>query len=289
MRVHSGTFSCSIAMPITTPELRIEAPPELAAFRARLDSLDPKFFAGILQFLGIRDAGPAIRVILAPESSDRARQTPPWIAGFAVAAADLVVIFPARTPGYPDNSLEDVLRHEVAHVLVARAAAGQSVPRWFNEGLAMASEGSWGLEDQTRVLYELALGPRITLNEIDRLFLADRRGQDRAYALSGAFTRDLLLQHGSAAPGRILDRLRRGSPFDVAFSDGTGRNLSDAESEFWRRQRIWTTWVPIVTSSATLWLLVTIIAILAIRRRRQKDAEIRKRWDEEEPEPNDEL
>jgi hypothetical protein len=266
----------------TTPELRIEAPPELVAFRTRLDSIDPKIFAGILQFIGIKDAGPPIRVILASETSDWARQTQPWTAGFAVGAADLVVIFPARTPGYPDNSLEDVLRHEVAHVLVARAAAGQPVPRWFNEGLAMASEGSWGLEDQTRVLYELVLGPRITLTEINRLFLADRRGQERAYALSGAFIRDLLRQHGSAAPAKILDQVRRGVPFDVAFSDGTGRSLSGAESEFWRRQRIWTTWVPIVTSSATLWLLVTFIALLAIRRRRQKDAEIRDRWDQEE-------
>jgi len=278
-------------MLVTTPELRIEAPPEFAAFRARLESLDPKVFAGVLQFLGIKDPGPAIRVILAPESSDLARQTPSWIAGFAVGGTDLVVIFPARTPGYPDNSLEDVLRHEVAHVLVARAAAGQPVPRWFNEGLAMASEGSWGLEVHTRVLYELVLGPRITLTDIDRLFLGDRRSQDRAYALSGAFIRDLLRQDGSAAPGKILDRLKRGAPFDVAFADGTGRNLYDAESEFWRRQRIWTTWVPIVTSSATLWLLVTFIALLAIRRRRQKDAEIRNKWEQEEAEsdPDDEL
>src|SRR3989442_13611802 len=130
-------------MLVTTPELRIEAPPEFAAFRARLESLDPKVFAGVLQFLGIKDPGPAIRVILAPESSDLARQTPPWIAGFAVGGTDLEVIFPARTPGYPDNSLEDVLRHEVAHVFVSRAAADSPVTPRLHEGVTLSSAGSW--------------------------------------------------------------------------------------------------------------------------------------------------
>lgn len=271
-----------------SPELRIEAPPELAAFRRRLESIDPKILAGVVRLVGMKSAGSPIRVILAPESSDLARETPSWTAGFAQGSASLVVLFPARAPGYPDNSLEDVLRHEVAHVLVSRAAAGRPVPRWFNEGLAMAAEGAWGFEDQTRILYELVARRRTALAEINRLFMADRRGQDRAYVLSGAFMRDLLRRHGNDAPGRILERAGQGVSFDAAFADATSLSLSDAESEFWNRQRVWTTWFPIVTSSTMLWLLVTFIALLAIRRRRRKDAEMRDRFDQEESE-QDEL
>ena len=269
------------------PELLIGAPPELASFRVRLESIDPKILAGVVRLVGIKSAGLPIRVVLAPESSDLARATPSWTAGFAQGAESVVVLFPARAPGYPDNSLEDVLRHEVAHVLVSRAAAGQSVPRWFNEGLAMAAEGAWGFEDQTRVLYELVVKQRTTLADINRLFLGDRRSQDRAYALSGAFMRDLLQQYGTEAPGKILEQIGRGVSFDAAFADGTGLKLSDAESAFWQRQRIWTTWFPIVTSSTVVWLLVTFIALLAIRRRRQKDAEMRARFDQEETEPDE--
>ena len=272
------------AQPVRAPQLDIEAPPELAAVSTRLRSLDRKDLAGIMRLVGIRDAGPAIRVVLAPERSDWARQTAPWTAGLALGASGEVVIFPARAPGYPHHSLEDVLRHEVAHVLIARAAAGHPVPRWFNEGLAMAAERAWGFEDQIRVLYQLVGGPRPSLTDIDRWFFADRGSQTRAYALSGAFVRDLLERHGPAVPGEVLARVRRGLRFDVAFADAVGLELPDAESDFWRRKRIWTTWVPIVTSSATLWMVVTFIAILAIRRRRQKDEEIRKRWDQERAE-----
>ena len=85
-----------------------------------------------------------------------------------------------------------------------------------------------------------------------------------------------------AAPGEILARMRRGAAFDRAFAEITGETPGEAESDFWRRQRIWTTWVPIITSSATLWIAVTLIALWAIRRRRQKDAALRRKWEEEE-------
>ena len=181
------------------------------------------------------------------------------------------------------------MRHEVAHVLISRAAAGHSVPRWFNEGLAMAAERGWRFEDQTRVLYELVLGPRRSLADINGMFGDDQRSQERAYALAAAFMRYVMQRHGDAAPASVLSLVRRGLPFDSAFADALGVKLLDAETDFWCRQRIWTTWVPIVTSSAAVWLLVTLIAMLAIRRRRQKDAEFRKKWEEEEddeqPEP----
>jgi hypothetical protein len=40
--------------------------------------------------------------------------------------------------------------------------------------------------------------------------------------------------------------------------------------------------VPILTSSVTLWLLVTLLALWAMKHRRQRDAARRRVWDEEE-------
>jgi len=275
-------FALFFGQPRPAPLLRVEAPPELAAVRTRLESFDTQRLADIEQLVGLTDPGPAIPVVLATESSDWARQVSPWVAGFALDASDLVVLFPARSPGYPHDTFEDVLRHEVAHVLIRRASGGQPVPRWFNEGLAMAAEHAWRFEDQTQLLYQLVLGPRISLRELDRLFGGDRSDQTRAYALAGAFVRDAFKRHGSPVAGEILIRVRRGAPFDLAFADVTGLTPAGAESEFWQGQRIWSTWVPIITSSATLWTAVTLLAILAIRRRRQKNAEIEKQWEEEE-------
>ena len=56
------------------PKFEIEAPPELAAVRARLESIPPSRFADIAEFLGVMDPRPAIQVLLATEASDLARE-----------------------------------------------------------------------------------------------------------------------------------------------------------------------------------------------------------------------
>jgi hypothetical protein len=247
-----------------------------------LESLDRRRLNDIAQLVGIREAGAPIQIVLATEGSDLARRVSPWVAGFAVGASDLVVIFPSRSPSYPNSNLEDVLRHEVAHVLIWRAAAGQPVPRWFDEGLAMAAERERRFEDQTQLLYQFATGSRTDLAELNRLFAGGQNEQTRAYALAGAMVHDLIQQYGPAASRGILLRVRGGATFDAAFEASTGSTPDRMESEFWHRQRIWTTWVPILTSSTTLWLAVTLLAILAIHLRRRKNREIEKRWEQDE-------
>lgn len=263
-------------------QLEIQAPPELERFRARLSSIDTSRFEDIARLVGISETGPAIKVILATENSEWARGRSRWIAGFAIGRSGLIVIFPTRTPSYPHSSLEDVLRHEVAHVLIARAAAGGDVPIWFNEGLAMSAERAWRFEDQGRFLYHMILNPEMSLADVNRSFAGEREDQLRAYALAGAFVRQLIQRYGQSLPAEILSRVRRGMTFDVAFRDATAVTLVSAESDFWRSQRLWTRWVPIITSSAALWALITLLAMFAIRRRRQKDAEIRRAWEDEE-------
>jgi hypothetical protein len=279
-----GTFALALVAQIATaPELRVEAPPELDGVRVRIESVTPESLADILRITGLADPGPPIRVVLAGEHSEWARRMPPWIAGLAFGS-DLIVLFPSRTPGYPHDSLEDVLRHEVAHICIARAAGGRPVPRWFHEGLATAAERPWDLRDRTRLVYELVTGPRLTLEQMNVLFDGDRGAQTRAYAISARFVRDLLEAHGGTAGAEILSHLSDGVAFEPAFARATGRTLLAAEAEFWERQRTWTTWFPLVTSTTTVWIVIMLLALWAVRRRRRMRAAQRRRWEEEERE-----
>ena len=208
----------------------------------------------------------------------------PWTAGFANSDAGLIVLFPSRSPTYPHDTLEDVMRHEVAHVLIGRAAGGRPVPRWFHEGLAVAVERPWGFEDRSRLAWELVMGPRLTLREIDALFDGGESAQSRAYSLSAAVVRDIIREYGSAAPAGILRLVQADVGFDEAVARVAGRPLGAVEDGFWDRQRVWTVWVPIFTSGNVLWLVVIGFAALAVWRRRRRVAAIRRRWAEEEAE-----
>jgi hypothetical protein len=284
--MHSLVLGVSLLAPAPSatemPELRIEAPPQLTALRRRLEAISVTGLDDITEFLGRTDYRTTIHVVLQPENSEIARSVRPWISGFAVGESSLVVLFPARSPGYPDITIEDVLRHEVAHVLIWRASGGRNVPRWFDEGLAMEVERQRRWQDQTQLFYQLLTGGETDLQHLDDLFSGGQNDQTRAYALAGALVHDLLRQYGPAAGRAILMRIHNGTAFDVAFADATGVTPAHAEASFWQRQRIWTSWVPIITSTTAVWLAVTLLALAAIYVRRRRNRPIEEQWAREE-------
>ena len=263
------------------PALVIDAPAELSSSRRRLESFDRGSLARIVRMVGLDDPGASIHVILAGEDSAAASRVSASTAGYAISSEGLIVLFPARSPVYPHDTLEDVLRHEVAHVLISRAAGGRPAPRWFHEGVAMAAERPWGLEDRSRLILELVAGPRLSVAEIDRLFDGEAT-RTRAYALSAAMVREIVRAHGGASPAAILRELRTAATFEEALIRAVDRPMREIERNFWERQRVWTVWVPLVTSSQVLWLVVIAVAALAVWQRRRRAAAIRRRWDEED-------
>jgi len=231
-----------------------------------------------MELVGLDAPGPPIRVVLAPESSTCAREAPAWVAGYTDAATSeagsVVVILVERTPSYPDGGLEEVLAHEVAHVLIHRAAGGRSVPRWFDEGLAMLAARSWRLRDETELAMGLLWGERVPLWKLDGLFRGDRREVERGYALSGTLVQDLLERYGEAVPRIVLARLARGDTFDEAMRSATGASLADVGEAFYERQATLKRWIPILTSTAALWFGISVLAIVAALRRRLKRVEL---------------
>lgn len=263
------------------PELIVQAPPSLARAAERVRSVEPGRLLDAMRLVGLEDPGPPIQVLLGTEGSDLAR-VPPWVAGYAFGDEGVIVLLPARTPSYPDSSLEELLRHEVAHVLVARAAGGRPLPRWFHEGMAMIAGLSWGLDDRSQLTLTLVGDGEVSLERLEQEFRGGRGDVRGAYAMAGAFANDLLRRHGDDAAARILAEVARGLSFEDAFRSATGSSLAEAERAFWRRQTFWYRWVPLLTSSVTLWLLITLLAVWAIGKRRARDAALRRMWDEEE-------
>ena len=164
----------------------------------------------------------------------------------------------------------------------SRAVGGGEIPRWFNEGLALFIGRPWRLEDHSRVTWALVSGRQVSLVDLEPYFNTTREAAGHAYALAGAFVQDLVHREGADVVAQILASVARGSRFAEAYFEVTGVTLTDAEHDFWSRHTFLYRWVPVVGSSATLWSLVTALALLAFRRRRVRDAEIQKLWEQEE-------
>jgi hypothetical protein len=270
-----------IAQASSTVRLEIEASPSLLAAATEL-RWSPQRWDEVTALVGLEDAGAPIHVLLVPEEAPLAQRMPRWITGFAVAERDTVVLLPGRVLSYPHDSLGALLTHEVTHVLLARAAGGKELPRWFQEGVALLAAREWEMEDRERLLLGGITGVPPNTAALQRAFDGEGYSIQTAYAIAGALVQELVREHGREVVARIAAQAGRGESFPAAFRAATGDSLGDFEAAFWRRFRWRYRWVPFLTSGATLWFAVTALALLAMARRRQRDAAIRQRWDEEE-------
>jgi len=266
----------------SSPELVIDAPPELAAVADEIRTIGRGDFSAELLITGVMGFTAPIRVVVAPERSALAERTPAWVSGYADGSARVVVLFPSRVARYPDDSLVNLVHHEVTHVLVAEAARGRPVPRWFNEGIATVAAREWGLEDRARYTAAVVLGGPESVADLDRGFAAGGRQASRAYALSSAFVRWLQSKYGGAVTARILALIADDMGFREAFVRATGDTVERAEYRFFVREALWHTWLPFLTSSGLLWTMITALALIAIQRRRARSAAMRRQWEEED-------
>ena len=277
-----GVAAAVRAQSLGSIELVVDAPAELESVASHVRNFDTTRLAGVMRLTGIQDTERPIRMVLMPEQSATARDTPVWVAGFADSAHDLVVLFPSRIGSYPYGTLEGVVYHEVAHVLINRAANGRRVPRWFNEGLASAAEQTWGLEDRSRFTWELLVRRTLTVTQLETLFGQGRRDAARAYVLSEALVRDILQRHGSRTAARLLRRMGDGTSFEAALYATTGLTISEHLRLFWDRHAVWKRWIALAGRPFTLWSFATFLALVAIWRHRHRRFERRQRWEMEE-------
>jgi len=274
----------TFAETLPVPDLQFEVSESLEEETASLRGIDPRSLGQLGLRLGLTSAGPPIRIVLAEEGSPLAERVPRWINGYAYPEVGTAVLLVERVPRYPSRSLEEVLRHEVGHVLIARAAGGGAVPRWFHEGLAMALDGRGGLQDAARFELSRLRLRRFTLPELSDAFGGGAGDTAAAYAAAGAFYRDLERRYGVSFPAALLGRVARGEEFEDAFQSLTGRSPARALAQFSSLEAAWVRWLPFLTSSAALWIGVTLLALLAIKRRRDRDKDQRERWVAEEQE-----
>jgi hypothetical protein len=274
-----------LSLAVEPPSLVFEAPARFAPLAGRLQQLNPHALRGAMELVGLQEPGPPITITLVPEDSEIARHTPSWVSGYALVPSGRIVIFPDRQVSYPYGSFEGLLLHELTHVFVMRVTAGQTGPRWFDEGLAMVASGERALEDRAWGFWVGMTATRTSLEEINRLFGEDPPSVQKAYLLSESLVSYLMASFGPNTPRRIMEKRADGVPFEDAIQTVTGRSLLELEREFWTEQTAWRRWIPVATSSAILWIVIVLLALAALRKQRQRTAAVKQRWEKEEEEP----
>lgn len=234
--------------------------------------------------LGVRPAGPIDVYVLSTEADFHRLQpgrTPDWADGTAWPAHGLIFLkSPSIRPGTA-APLEQVLEHELVHVLLGQAFGARPVPRWLQEGMAQfySGEATW---ERAIALARNDFGIEpMPLASITGGFPPDPVRAELAYAQSADFVTWL---HGrgrcGAANARSPSRGRRarlrGPPHGHGAGARRGRcRLANLAAGHLRL-------VPLAHQSrALVGSAAALLAVGAYRRRRRGQLKL-ERWDAEE-------
>jgi hypothetical protein len=138
-------------------------------------------------------------------------------------------------PDGAPSDLQTLLRHEMAHVILHRAAGERRLPRWFHEGVAESFTEGISLT-RAETLAGAVFGPGVpNMRDLERSFHADNgRDASVAYAAARDLVTHLRYHDGSGAKLRqVLTELRLGHGFEASFVRSYDMALEELVSE-WR-------------------------------------------------------
>jgi hypothetical protein len=190
----------------------------------------------IAERLGI-GAGRHIEITLADdERVFRTLQpgTPPsWADGTAYPQRALVYLkSPSIRPGTA-KPLEQVLDHEITHVLLGQAFGAEPVPRWLQEGLAQWVAGEITPELPARIARHTWGGSLLTLDDLTDGFPADPLRADLAYAQSADLIAYVADEYGPETIPVLVQAIAAGQPVRAAFRTATGESAEEIDRA-WR-------------------------------------------------------
>ncbi|MCL2777172.1 MAG: peptidase MA family metallohydrolase [Polyangiaceae bacterium] len=229
-----------------------------------------------------------VEIRLAETASDMARlapqeaSPPDYADGVAYPRARLIVLSMLAPRGGEAVDLDRVFRHELAHLALEDAVAGQHVPLWFNEGLAMALSGESRF-DRLKVLWNATVsGTLLPLSELDRSFPSDHFEVNIAYAESADFVGFLMRKSDKLRFAAMVRRVREGTAFDRALADAYGDDLRKLEFQ-WRSdlERRYTL-LPTLAGGGIVWVAAIGGLSLAYAKKRRREKAILARWEREE-------
>lgn len=229
----------------------------------------------------------AVRIYLLPAASRQSPEeraldglAPPWAAGYVLAGQRVGAIRLESVDRYPYRDALSVLGHELTHLLLDDGV-GERLPTWFEEGVATWLGRRWGLRDALVLTSGLLIGELPPLDRINGMFHSSSSQARLAYAASFDFVEWTLEHHGDDVIARIVQRVAAGQPFVEAWETAVGESLASSEARWRKGSVLLYRWVPLVTGSGTLWLAITLLALVAGVRRRRRSRRLLEEWGDE--------
>ncbi len=209
---------------------------------------------------------------------------PTWAAALAFPRRGTVFLLSPGALGPQEGNYWQVVHHEMVHLVVGEAALKRETafPRWLDEGLATYLAGEMTLPRLLHLGWAQVTGQTIPFGELENDFPEGSGRAEVAYAQSYLFVRYLAQHYGPEAVPKVVAALLREGELDGALRSALGVGWEEALEGYGGYSRFRATWIPVLTSTGTVWGVMTALFLFTYLRKRSVTGETRRRWAEEE-------
>lgn len=210
-------------------------------------------------------------------------RVPTWAIGVAYPQHNLIILLsPTERQRGPIDIIK-TFQHEILHIILGQAFKGSAdVPRWLNEGLAMIAANEWSMARLSTMTFAVLGRKLIPMQELAESFPGDPDQAHIAYCQSFYFIAFLKGKFGNDLFKTFLKEYIIHKNFQRAILDTYNVPWEKME-DLWRDYlRLRFSWIPLITSSTTLWFLATLIFILGYARKKRKNRLKLEQWNREE-------
>ncbi len=222
----------------------------------------------IVADIGI-DPGIMARVYLAPDRNSylalqpREKRTHEWSIGVFYPNQNMILLLSPKAQKASRPDLHQIMAHELTHFILHTVTRekGTVLPTWLHEGLAMYEARQWNWHYR-RIMAQTALTRSfLPLSDMTTGFPAEKRLADRAYAQSISLIAYVINKYGVDDLHSMIKNLVEGrTPMD-SFYNVFGLSIEEFEKNWHAYLRRRYTWVPFLTSSFTIWFLISILVL----------------------------
>jgi hypothetical protein len=216
------------------------------------------------------------------QSVQPAGEPPSWSVGTAYPALNLIILRSPRGMKGGQMDIEEVLRHEYAHLALATALKGHEAPPWLAEGFAMLQSRGWSLSWTYTLSRGVLTKGLIPLEQLSVGLPEDQYQAELAYAQSFSLVSYIKTGLGPEALPRFIRGLSYGLDTETALRQATGFGLKDLERRWKEDLKKRYSWIPIVTSFFSLWFLASLLFLLSYWLKRRRAKRKLAEWEREE-------
>lgn len=252
----------------------------------RLADTSTEIVDGILKDLGVDFPG-KIKVYIADRGAFQELQPtstifPDSIVGVAFSRSLLIILKSPRDVNSPEVDLVKTFIHELTHIILGSAFKdAQEIPRWLNEGIALYESGEWSFNRVTTMTRAVLTDSMIPLAELTYTFPENPRDLQLAYAQSFYLVSFLITRFGRPSFHTFIRFYSQKKNLEETLFQVYSLSLEELEKEWKDFLKVRFSWIPLITSSTTLWFIITIIFVYGYFNKKRKMKLTLKQWEEE--------